>query len=109
MKQKKVYNLIRSNPVARFFYQGSHSHPVRRTVLVIENTKNRIVGYELRDGNVVRTPNESLKYVRSYRKDKIAKWGDYSRLRQSYKSFFRQLNESTLERQPIVALFEEGA
>ena len=56
----------------KFYYRGSHSHPVKRTVLIVEETPEIIQGYEIREGNTVRA---GTKYspIKSYRKDKIAK------------------------------------
>lgn len=106
---KKTYDLVTKKPVARFYYKGHHTHPVRRTVLVIEDRENMIVGYELREGDVVRSATEALDHVKSYRKDRIAKWGDYKRLRMSSKTFMKDPESTTLERQPIMAMFTEGA
>ena len=39
MSNALQYEVIKNMPVARFAYKGTHSHPVRRTVLLIENTK----------------------------------------------------------------------
>lgn len=75
---KKVYAVVRKRPAAKFFYQGSHTHPVRRTVLVIEDKPEILVGYEIREGKTLR-PMRKAK-IKSYRKDKIAKGGDYCRL-----------------------------
>lgn len=76
---KKSYDIVTDRPAAKFYYQGrSHTHPVRRTVLIIEDLPEIFVGYEIREGNVVRTAAKAP--VKSYRKDKIAKEGDYSRL-----------------------------
>ena len=105
----KMYDLVASKPVARFYYKGSHSHPVRRTVLVIDARENMIVGYEIREGDEVRSVEEAVAHVKSYKKDKIAKWGDYKRLRMSSKTFMKNPNESTLVRQPILSMFVEGA
>ena len=105
----KLYNLVQRKPLARFYYKGNHSHPIRRTVLIIEETSTHITGYELRAGKVSRTPLEALKYVRTYSRDKIARYGDYSRLRMSSKGIFKLQAETTLERFPIVSLFSEGA
>ena len=105
----KVYDLISHKPVAKFYYQGHHSHPVRRTVLVIDEKEDMIVGYEVREGDTVRPINEALRSVKSFRKDRIAKWGDYSRLRMSAKTFLKDPEASTLERFPIVSMFSEGA
>ena len=105
----KVYEPISHKPVAKFYYQGHHSHPVRRTVLIIEDKEDMIVGYEFREGDTIRTVNEALRSVKSFRKDRIAKWGDYSRLRMSSKTFLKDPTESTLERFPIVSMFSDGA
>lgn len=103
----KVYNPVSKLPVAKFYYQGNHSHPVRRTVLVIEETKDQFKGYELREGKTTRSLNEVSGHIKSYRKDKIAKYGDYSRLRTVAKSRKKGPNQTTLERFPIVAMFSE--
>jgi hypothetical protein len=107
-KKIKVYDLVSKKPVARFYYQGAHSHPVRRTVLIIEETEDRITGYEFRAGNEVRTRAEALESIKTYRKDRIPKWGDYSRLRQSYKTFMKDPEKTTLERTGIMTMFSEG-
>ena len=109
VKKLKTYGLVGKKPLARFYYKGRHSHPVRRTVLIIEETDTLLTGYEVREGSIQRTPEEALKYVRSYRKDRIVRWGDYSRLRMSSKTFFKRPNRTTLERFPIVSLFLDGA
>jgi len=67
---QSVYEISRNQPVARFYYQGSHSHPVRRTILVIESTANLLTGYELREGSTVRQYRNAP--IKSYRKDLIA-------------------------------------
>ena len=108
-KNQKIYELVGKKPVARFFYQGHHSHPVRRTVLVIEDRENLLVGYEIREGKTVRSGAEAIASIKSYRKDRIAKWGDYSRLRMTSKTILKNPEVSTLEREPIVTLFTEGA
>lgn len=106
----KVYDIVAKRPVARFYYKGkSHSHPIRRTVLLIEERSDVLIGYELREGSTIRTLEESLKHVKSYRKDRIAKWGDYCRLRMSSKTFFKNPKKSTLERYSIVTIFSDGA
>ena len=48
----KEYQFIENRPVARFFYKGDHTHPVRRTILIIETTDKLITGYEMREGAV---------------------------------------------------------
>ena len=108
-EQNKVYDVVSKMPVARFFYQGTHSHPVRRTVVIIKNLKNSIVGYEFREGAKVRAPEEAVKHVKTYRLDRIAKYGDYVRLRETRRGLFKKEGETTLERLPLVALFRDGA
>lgn len=92
------YPIVRNLPVAQFYYQGNHTHPVRRTVLVIKNTKKMIVGYEIREGNTIRAYDEVGKHIKSYKKDKIAKYGDYCRLRMSKENKNKMAQESTLKR-----------
>lgn len=65
---------VRNLPVARFYYQGSHSHPVRRTILVIESKRKYIRGYELREGREVRSLNSAP--IKSYRRNEIAMYSD---------------------------------
>ena len=103
----KTYEPVSKLPVAKFYYQGTHSHPVRRTVLVVEESKNQIVGYELREGNTMRNFVESSKFIKSYSKDKIANWGDYSRLRTLAKSRRKPVTQTTLERFSLAGMFTE--
>lgn len=105
--QKKIYEPVSRLPVAKFYYQGNHSHPVRRTVLIVEETKDQIKGYELREGKVTRSLTEVGRFIKSYRKDKIARWGDYSRLMKTAKSRKKGVNSTTLERFSIVGIFTE--
>lgn len=72
------YETIKSNPVAKFVYRGSHSKPVRRTILITENTKDIIKGYEVREGNEVRETDAAP--IKSFRKDKIAGDGKVTRM-----------------------------
>lgn len=102
---KKVYDLVEQLPWARFYYQGSHSHPVRRDVLIVEDKPDLIVGYEIREGNTVRDLKSAA--VKSYRKDRIARWGDYSRLTKPTARKNKKKNESTLERRAIIDLLFE--
>jgi hypothetical protein len=67
---KNLYEVTRNQPVARFYYQGSHSHPVRRTILVIESTPTLLTGYELREGSVVREFRNAP--IKSFRRESIA-------------------------------------
>lgn len=68
---KEFYETVRERPVARFYYKGTHSHPVRRTVIIIENKPRFLRGYELREGSTVRALPEAP--VKTYTKSRIAK------------------------------------
>lgn len=65
------FEIVKNYPVAKFFYKGSHTHPVRRTVLIIESTKDFIRGYEIREGSAVRTADCAP--IKSYSRKNIAK------------------------------------
>ncbi len=105
----KLYELVAKKPVARFHYQGHHSHPIRRTVLVIEDTPEYLVGYEFREGTTVRTLDEPRQSIKRYNKNKSAKYGDYSRLRQTAQGFMHKPEDTTLVRESIMTMFTHGA
>jgi len=67
----KNYKLVNTHPVAKFYYKGTHSHPVQRTVLITESNETHIIGYEVRVGHIVRKPNAAP--IKSYLRRKIAK------------------------------------
>jgi hypothetical protein len=102
------YEPVRNLPVAQFYYRGqSHSHPVRRTVVVIDSDRNHITGYEVREGNITRDIDDAP--VKSYCRDKIATRGQ-CRLGSTPRSVSkRRLNESTLVRSNWQVLEEQGA
>jgi hypothetical protein len=95
------YNLVDNVPVARFYYKGNHTHPVRRTVLITESTRDHVKGYELREGNVVRLASKAP--IKTYNRDKIAKGVN---LRTSNQKLIS--NKSTLVRRPLMDLIESG-
>ena len=108
MNAKKDYPVVRNMPVARFFYQGrKHTHPVRRTVLLIESTQGFIRGYEMREGT--RTRSYKTAPIRTYRRDKIANI-DQIDLRRTHrtKTPLNKLNETTLVRGSLVNLIKDG-
>lgn len=76
--------LVNKKPVAKFFYKGNHTHPVRRTVLVTKESPTVLVGYELREGNELRVGSKAP--LRTYNKAEIAVYGDYSRLTKNAQS-----------------------
>jgi len=68
-------------PVLEFYYRGkSHTHPVRRRVVVVEETSEFFRGYEMREGANVR---HTLKQapIKTYTKKKVAKIGEIDRRR----------------------------
>jgi len=108
ISQQKKNRLVRNLPVAKFYYQGSHSHPVRRTVLLLKDRTNReaLVGYELREGRVVRDLNDAP--IKSFLRDEISNYGDYCRLKASVATQNKSDDESTLVRSRLSDLVEEG-
>lgn len=63
-------SLNKKNRYAKFWYKGSHSHPVRRTVLIKNMTDTYIEGFELREGNRVRKLSKAS--LKKYCRTKIA-------------------------------------
>lgn len=62
--EKMNYKITKNSPVARFWYKGTHSHPVKRTVLVIESDRYVLTGYEIREGAEIRKlANPQLKVI----------------------------------------------
>ena len=99
MKYKPVYNV----PIAKFFYKGNHSHPVKRTVLVIDSDLISITGYELRESIEIRKLSKAP--IKTYRRDRIAK-GKNLRLNNPLRK--KAKNKSTLIRKGIMYLLETG-
>jgi len=101
----KEYQLVSRLPVAKFYYQGSHSHPVRRTVLVTENTPKFFRGYELREGSTTRVYKNAP--IKSYTKAKIAKVGQCGRrLRKRTPQYLHE--EMTLKRHNLAEVVLKG-
>ncbi len=63
------YQVIRNKPIAKFRYKGTHSKPVRRTVLITGLEQNVITGYEVREGNELRDAEDEV--IKSFTKDAI--------------------------------------
>jgi len=78
-QQTPQHPIAKKAPVARFYYKGNHTHPVRRTVLIIESTPRYIRGYELREGSIIRDYQDAP--IKSYTRKKIAKVRDIDRRR----------------------------
>jgi hypothetical protein len=68
-----IEELNTKKAVARFFFKGGHTHPVRRTILIITENKDVISGYEFREGSKVRNTKEALRNIKTYDKSKIAR------------------------------------
>lgn len=101
-----MYEILNDNPVARFYYQGSHTHPVRRTVVLIEENDETLTGYEIREGRNVRYVKNAP--IKSYSKNKISNFGDYSRLKMNRWNYAKADGESTLSRANLENLVMEG-
>jgi len=93
------YRPVKNMPVAKFYYKGTHSHPVRRTVIITENTSRLLTGYELREGSTVRGFNKAP--IKTYRKDKVA---THRQLRRPKST----TNCSTLQRGRLFDLIKSG-
>jgi hypothetical protein len=102
----KEYLIVINRPVAKFFYKGHHTHPVNRTILVHKETETTITGYELREGDILRKFRNAP--IKTFSKDKIAKYGDYCRLRSSKKNAKKSCDQTTLERYDLLDLIKNG-
>jgi hypothetical protein len=104
-KERKIYTIIERDPVAKFYYQGTHSHPVRRTVIVIEETDNLIQGYELRSGSKICGFKDAP--IRGFRKDRIALVKQCGR-RLRKRTPDNLLNSTTLQRSGLLEIIKDG-
>jgi hypothetical protein len=102
------YEIIKFNPVAKFFYKGkSHTHPVRRTIVIVDYDKKTLTGYELREGTKVRNIEKAP--IKTYRKDKIARVGEVDARRViRHKAGPNELKSTTLRRETLVDLLRQG-
>lgn len=108
MSKKNDYRIVRCKPVARFYYAGTHSHPVRRTVLVTESTPKFIRGYEVRAGSTVRDFPVVKCPIKTYARTKIAKIAQCGkRLRKRTPKHLH--GQVTLERKSLFHLVKKGA
>jgi len=85
------YSPTKTLPVAKFYYKGTHSHPVRRTVIVVKSNPSTLTGYELREGAKTRSLKKAP--VKTYNKTKIA---TENQLRSKNRSRSSTLNRSRL-------------
>ncbi len=102
-EQQQFYEVVRERPIARFYYKGSHSHPVRRTVLIIENKPRFLRGYELREGSDVRPLSQAP--VKTYTKSRIAKHSQLGPAKHKQPG----PPTTTLERLKLIDLLKTGA
>lgn len=59
-------DIVRNQPVVKFMYKGTHSKPIRRTVILAGSDRNKIWGYEVREGRTTRLIGDAYKtYCRS--------------------------------------------
>jgi hypothetical protein len=98
------YEIVRNMPIARFWYKGTHTHPVRRTILVVEQTREYIRGYELREGRIIRPAAKAP--VKTYRRERIAR-GASLRTDSPIRKLYPQ--KSTLVRKTLLDVIEVGA
>lgn len=97
------FRFVRQLPVAKFSYKGSHSHPVRRTVVLVEQNDKFLKGYELREGNKTRKMSKAP--IKIYYRNKIA-IGSSLRMDSPFRRKYP--NQSTLKRQSFVDLVSTG-
>ncbi len=100
----------KTSSVVKFWYpEATYRHPVRRTVLVISEDEDRIVGYELRCGKDVRTFRQAVtrRLIKTYNKLRITRYGQYCTLRDRYP--FHSPKATTLRRMDVMSLLYEGA
>ena len=104
-RNRHDYPIISRLPLARFFYQGTHSHPVRRTVLIIESHPDRFTGYELREGATTREFHEAP--IKTYPRKRIAKIKEIDR-RRVLRRDNPESEQTTLKRENLFNLFLKG-
>lgn len=101
----KNYPIFRESSIAKFFYKGSHSHPVRRTIMIIDDKENHIIGYELREGKSQRDISNAP--IKSYRKDKIAKIKQVDK-RRIIRKKSKNIENTTLKKMSFLDLIKQG-
>jgi hypothetical protein len=108
MSSVRERKLIQSLPVAKFWYNGTkHRHPVRRTMLITNETDSTLIGYELRCGNTIRTYREAVAGGRVYYdKSKVTLYGQYCRLRDTKR--YKSPSQTTMRRLKLLDLVKEG-
>jgi ribosomal protein S12 len=108
MSKKRLNQLVRNLPVARFHYKGkSHNNPVRRVVLVTQNDGKYITGFEVREGKTTRSVEDAP--IKKYLKNKIATREECRPDSSMRKVGRKRLSETTLVRESLTELTENGA
>lgn len=110
MTSVREHRLVQTLPVAKFWYPDNrHRHPVRRTILITNETTTHLVGYELRRGNTVRTYKEAISggFMQSYQKMSVTRYGQYCRLRETKR--YKSPGQTTMRRLDLFGLVKEGA
>ena len=108
MPNKQVqtdHELVRNLPVVDFYYPGHHSHPVRRTCLLIKGQQHPLYfkAYELREGAVTRSYAKAP--IKTYRRSRVSKIGQLDKRRVMRRDAATdELNNTTLRRRSLLDL-----
>lgn len=101
----KDKTIVRNLPVAKFYYKGKHSHPVRRTVLLIDASSKYLTGFELREGSDTREFSNAP--MKTFRKDRVANIGQCGQRMRTRVSKTRH-EDTTLARVALLELVKGG-
>ena len=101
----KDKTIVRNLPVAKFYYKGKHSHPVRRTVLLIDSSSKYLTGFELREGADTRDFRAAP--MKTFRKDRVARIADCGK-RLRNRTPKAQHETTTLDRVGLLDLVKNG-
>jgi len=107
MSRELKYELVRNQPVARFYYKGDHTKPVRRTVVLVKDgvKSDTITGYEIRVGSNTRPLHKAP--VKSFSRSKIAVISQCG-MRLRNRTPKKLHSKSTFERKGLVDLVLNG-
>lgn len=93
--------IINNLSVAKFWYKGTHTRHIRRTIILIESCNTYLRGYEIREGNIIRSLKDAP--IKSYTKSKIATEEQLRKTKNRQKT-----KNSTLNQLKLVDLIEKG-
>ena len=103
----KNYDFAGKRPVAKFFYKGKHTHPVMRTIIVVDSTDHSLTGYELREGKITRKLTKAP--IKTFLKTRIARVGQVDARRPIRATAKKvQLKNSTLQRESLADFIRQG-